>query len=86
MSADTQIIQDGLWPSPIGPQSLAEGLRLSDVAMVAHSVRARMGSGGGDVRVAGGSVCCSAANGRLYRQALTDCSAFASGWMAPPGV
>ena len=86
MSEDTQIIQDGLWPSPIGPQSLAEGLRLSDVATVEHSVRARVGYGGGDVRVAGGSVYYSAANGRLYRQALTDGSAFASGWVAPPGV
>ena len=65
MSADTQIIQDGLWPRPIGPQSLAEGLRLSDVATGEHSVRARVGYGGGDVRVAGGSVYYSAANGYL---------------------
>jgi hypothetical protein len=56
MSADTQIIQDGLWPSPIGPQNLAEGLCLSDVATIEHSVRARVGYGGGDWRVAGGSV------------------------------
>ena len=28
----------------------------------------------------------SAAKGRLYRQALTDDSAFVSGWLAPPGV
>ena len=50
MSADTQIIQDGLWPNPIGPQSLTEGLRLSDVATVEHYVRERVGYGGGDVR------------------------------------
>ena len=86
MSADTQIIQDGLWPSPIGSQSLTEGLRLSDVATVEHSVRARVGYGGGDVTVAGGSVYYSAANGRLYRQASTDGAAFASGCVAPPGV
>jgi hypothetical protein len=86
MSADTQIIQDGLWPSPIEPQSLAEGLRLSDVAAIEHSVRARVRYGGGDVRVAGGSVYYSAAHRRLYRQILTDGPAFASGWVAPPGV
>jgi hypothetical protein len=86
MSADTQIIQDGLWPSPIGPQSLAEGLRLSDVTTVEHSVRARVGYGGGDLRVAGDSVYYSASKRHLYRQALTDGSAFAPGWVAPPGV
>jgi hypothetical protein len=86
MSADTRIIQDGLWPSPIGPQSLAEGLRLLDATTVEHSVRARVGYGGGDVRVAGGSVYYSTAKGHLSRQALTDGSAFASGKMAPPGV
>ena len=32
MAQDKQTMQYGLWPSPIGPQSLAEGLRLSDVA------------------------------------------------------
>jgi hypothetical protein len=85
MSADTQIIQDGLCPSPLRPQRLAEGLRLSDVATVEHSVRARVWHGGGDVRVAGRSVY-YAAKGRLYCQALTDGSAFASGWVAPPGV
>jgi hypothetical protein len=31
MAQDKQTMQYGLWPSPIGPQSLAEGLRLSDV-------------------------------------------------------
>jgi hypothetical protein len=86
MSADTQIIQDGLWPSPIGPQSLAEGLRLSDAATVEYSVRARVGYGGGDWKVAGSSVYYSAAKDHLYRQALTDGSAFASGWVAPPYV
>jgi hypothetical protein len=86
MSADTQIIQDGLYPSPLRPQRLAEGLRLSDVATVEHSVRARVGYGGGEVRIAGGSVYDSAAKGHLYRQALTDGSALASGWVAPPGV
>ena len=65
MSAGTQIIQDGLWRSPIGPQSFAEGLRLSDVATIESSVQAWVGYGGGDVRVAGGSVYYSAANGRL---------------------
>ena len=65
MSEDTQIIQDGLWPSPSGPQSLAEGLRLSDAATVEYSVRARVGYGGGDLRVVGGSVYSSAANGHL---------------------
>jgi hypothetical protein len=86
MSEDIQIIQDGLWLSPIGPQIPAEGLRLSDVATVEHSVRARVGYGGGEVMVAGGSVDYSAANGHLFRQALTDGSAFASGWVVPPGV
>jgi hypothetical protein len=86
MSADTQIIQDGLRPRPLRPQRLAKGLRLSDVATVEHSVRARVGYGGGDVRVAGGSVYYSAAKGHLYCQALTDGSAFASGWVAPPDV
>ena len=38
-----QIIQDGLWPSPIGPRSLAEGLCLSDVATIEHSVRGGYG-------------------------------------------
>jgi hypothetical protein len=38
MSADTQRRQDGLWPRPIGPQSLAEVRRLSDVATIEHSV------------------------------------------------
>jgi hypothetical protein len=28
----------------------------------------------------------NAAKGRLYRQALTDGSAFASGWVAPPDM
>ena len=32
MAQDKQTMQYGLWPSPIGAQSLAEGLRLSDVA------------------------------------------------------
>ena len=32
MAQDKQTLQYGLWPSPIGPQGLAEGLRLSDVA------------------------------------------------------
>ena len=32
MAQDKQTMQYGLWPSPIGPQSLAEGLRLSEVA------------------------------------------------------
>src|SRR5438132_2436405 len=32
MAQDKRTMQYGLWPSPIGPQSLAEGLRLSDVA------------------------------------------------------
>ena len=86
MSADTQIIQDRLWPSLIGPQRLAEGPRLSDVATVEHSVRARVGYGGGDVRVAGSSVYYNAVKGHLYRQALTDGSAFVFGWVAPPGV
>ena len=53
MSEDTQIIQDGLWPSPIGSQSLAEGLRLSDVATVEDSVRVRVGSSGGCVWLGG---------------------------------
>ena len=56
MSEDIQIIQGGLWPSPIGPQSLAEGLPLSDVATVEHAVRVRVGYGGRDVRGASGSV------------------------------
>src|SRR2546430_15539307 len=32
MEHHKQTMQYGLWPSPIGPQSLTEGLRLSDVA------------------------------------------------------
>src|SRR5215471_9183179 len=32
MAQAQQTMQYGLWPSPIGPQSLAEGLRLADVA------------------------------------------------------
>ena len=32
MAQEKQTVQYGLWPSPIGPQSLAAGLRLSDVA------------------------------------------------------
>jgi len=32
MAQDKQTMQYGLWPSPIRPQSLAEGLRLSEVA------------------------------------------------------
>src|SRR2546423_13758641 len=32
MAQDKRTMQYGLWPSPIGPQSLAEGLRLSDPA------------------------------------------------------
>src|SRR2546423_15323236 len=32
MAQDKRTMQYGLWPSPIGPQSLAEGLRLLDVA------------------------------------------------------
>src|SRR2546423_15687557 len=32
MAQDKRTMQYGLWPSPIGPQSLAEGLRLSEVA------------------------------------------------------
>lgn len=32
MAQDKQTLQYGLWPSPIGPQSLAEGLRFSEVA------------------------------------------------------
>ena len=32
MPADTHTIPYGLWPSRIGPQSVAEGLRLADVA------------------------------------------------------
>ena len=32
MAQDKQTMQYGLWPSPIGPQSLAEGLRLAEVA------------------------------------------------------
>src|SRR5947207_5946180 len=32
MEHDKQTMQYGLCPSPIGPQSLAEGLRLTDVA------------------------------------------------------
>ena len=90
-------MQYGLWPSPIGPQSLAEGLRLSDVAWDSDgetlvwlegrsdrgvlvclppggdaprdltselSVRARVGYGGGDFSVAGGSVYFVEADGR----------------------
>src|SRR5947209_19075738 len=33
MAQDKQTMQYGLWPSPIRPQSLAEGLRLSEVAL-----------------------------------------------------
>src|SRR5262245_49412588 len=32
MAQAQQTMQYGLWPSPIGPQSLAEGLRLAEVA------------------------------------------------------
>ena len=105
MEHDTQTRQYGLWPSPLGPKSLAEGLRLSDVAWDSDgatlvwlegrsdrgvlvclpaggdaprdltpdlSVRARVGYGGGDFSVAGGSVYFAEASGRLYRQALAE--------------
>jgi dipeptidyl aminopeptidase/acylaminoacyl peptidase len=103
MAQDKQTMQYGLWPSPIGPQGLAEGLRLSDVAWDSDgetlvwlegrsdrgvlvclppgsdaprdltpeiSVRARVGYGGGDFSVAGGSVYFVEAGGRVYRQSL----------------
>lgn len=103
MSQGKRTMQYGLWPSPIAPQSLAEGIRLTDVAWDSDgkslvwreersdrgvlvclplgdeaprdlttelSVRARVGYGGGDFTVAGGSVYFAEASGRLYRQPL----------------
>jgi hypothetical protein len=32
MSEAKQIVQYGLWPSPMQPQDVAEGMRFSDVA------------------------------------------------------
>ena len=97
----------GLWPSPITPGSLAQSLRLSDVAWDTSagpgaetlvwlegrsdrgvlvcaagdqaprdltdtlSVRARVGYGGGDFGVGGGTVYFVAQEGRLYRQPLS---------------
>src|SRR2546421_8817614 len=70
MAQDKQTLQYGLWPSPIKPQSLAEGLRLSEVAWDGDGETLVWLEGRSDR----GVLVCAPANGDAPRDLTSDLS------------